>query len=60
MEEGIFVILKTRVVLNAQVAEGNTKVNKGYAALAKETVNIEENSDYDKIALDSKANDSRE
>ena len=53
-----------RVVLDSkveiQVVEGDVKVNERYAILAKETVNIEKDSDDDEIVLDSEANDSRE
>ena len=53
IEEGTFAIPKTKAVLHAQVVEGNAQVNEGYATLDEETVNIEEDSNDDKIVLDS-------
>ena len=64
IEEGSFMIPKTRAVLYSeveiQVVESNAEVDEGHAALAKEIVNIEEDSNNNEIVLDSKVNDSRE
>ena len=57
MKEGLFLIPKTRVILDGesevQVIESDVKINEVDTALAKERVNIEENDDNDKILFDS-------